>query len=356
MAPPPRSPYIPVKVCLPGRIALFCLLAVSAAAAGSLEYTLDLPASDSISYVVEFEVREPGQVVVDAAWSSARILTLKLDPPGAAAERRTGPSPQKLTLEVRPAALREDEKWVLSIHGLPARQAGTGTLTITVPEARAEVASGLEQQSTEKVPPPRNPWEIPRQAPPGASLAVLNLFGATERMRHTLLGTAPPAPDACHWQSDLLRYLALARDSLSDSGSGPAADTLRMLTRMSGAVGQVESFRVSEDPLLVPPDSDDRAQRRVWQVIFGHQTAPLRSTLDVLLHDLEDQRAPELESQEWPLRFMSCLIACERFFEEQRSRGGATATNRKLADDQWERILVAGDALDALAKAGSSGE
>lgn len=337
-------------------IVVSCLLAVSGAAAGLLEYTLDLPATDSISYVVEFEVHEPGRVVVDAAWSGARILTLKLDPPGAAAERRTGASPQQLTVEVGAAALRGDEKWVLSIYSLPARQAGTGTLTIRVPEPRAEVAPELEHGPPRAAPAPRQPWEVPRLAPPGASAAVADLFGATERLRYAILETVSGAPDACHWQSDLLRYLTLVRDRFSDSGAAPAVDTLRILSRMGSAIGQVEGLRVSEDPLLVSPESDDRVQRRVWEVIFRHRTAPLRSTLDLLLHDLEDRRAPELEAQEWPLRFMSCLIACERFFEEQRSEGGATATNRKLADDQWERILVAGEALDTLARTGGPGE
>jgi hypothetical protein len=86
---------------------------------------------------------------------------------------------------------------------------------------------------------------------------------------------------------------------------------------------------------------------RAWQVVFHRETAPVRDELDDLLHDVQSDRSREIDAEDWPTRFVSCLIACERHFEERRSRRDM-ATNRKLAEDQWQRMLAAGRALSVF--------
>jgi hypothetical protein len=51
------------------------------------------------------------------------------------------------------------------------------------------------------------------------------------------------------------------------------------------------------------------------------------------------------------VRLVSCLTACERYFEERIRLGERQATNREIAIAQWERLLAAAEALDDLAKA-----
>ena len=58
--------------------------------------------------------------------------------------------------------------------------------------------------------------------------------------------------------------------------------------------------------------------------------------------------APELQGQHWPTRLISCLTACERHFVERGRVGRERATNGDLAELQWQRIVAAGEALEAL--------
>jgi hypothetical protein len=124
--------------------------------------------------------------------------------------------------------------------------------------------------------------------------------------------------------------------------------TSRLLARMAEAVHAVEQLRTSTDPLLSPPTLADAFERRAWEILFRERTAPLRSALDDLLAEA-DRRQAELTAEVWPVRFASCLAACERHFEELRLRGPEQAANRKLAEDQWTRMLAAGEALASLA-------
>lgn len=307
----------------------------------TLEYRLDLPPERMISYVLELDLREPGTLVVEADWSAERMLTFKLERPAGPAVRRTGLPPQKLEIDVAADVLADDARWTLSIRGLPSKHAGSGTLRLTLPEP----PPATEPATATEAPPAaaREPWETARAAPAGAPPEQVRVHDAVERFRALTVDPAEPAPDVCRWQSDLLRYMAGARDGLA-----PDPHTARLFERMAGAVARVESFRTSDDPLLVPPHGADRLQQQAWEVVFQRRTAPVRDTLDDVLHDLHHGRAPELESEEWPSRFVSCLAACERHFEERRAEGDRATSNRRLAEDQWERILAAGQALEAL--------
>ena len=71
-----------------------CLSAAgSGASAAPFEYRLDLPADRMLSYRIEFEVPQPGSFRIEADWSPARVLVLRLDRPGRPSERRSGPPP-----------------------------------------------------------------------------------------------------------------------------------------------------------------------------------------------------------------------------------------------------------------------
>jgi hypothetical protein len=70
--------------------------------------------------------------------------------------------------------------------------------------------------------------------------------------------------------------------------------------------------------------------------------------LGALLHELHRGYAPELEAEPWFSSFLSCLIMCERHFEEEARLGVHRASNGELVRQQWDRVLAAVDALDAL--------
>jgi hypothetical protein len=78
------------------------------------------------------------------------------------------------------------------------------------------------------------------------------------------------------------------------------------------------------------------------------RTQQLEAELDELLLSIQRSHAPELDSFEWPARIVTCLVACQRHFEERSRRGEAHAVNRDLARAQWVVLLVAGEALQDL--------
>ena len=67
-----------------------------------------------------------------------------------------------------------------------------------------------------------------------------------------------------------------------------------------------------------------------------------------MLSLLQRGHAPDLDDEEWPLRLVSCLTACERYFEQRARLGEKRAGNRDLALTQWPRVLSAGQAISSL--------
>ena len=118
------------------------------------------------------------------------------------------------------------------------------------------------------------------------------------------------------------------------------------------AIKRVETLRSSDDPILAGPAPSAPAERRNWFLLREQQILVLESALDDVRAELERGHAPELQSQPWTLKLMSCVTACERFFEERVRIGDERATNLDLARVQWERVLAAAEALEALVALG----
>jgi hypothetical protein len=76
--------------------------------------------------------------------------------------------------------------------------------------------------------------------------------------------------------------------------------------------------------------------------------APVQEELDALLHELQRGSAAELGRQPWFSSFLSCLIVCQRHFEEIARLGEERASNTELVRMQWVQVLAAVDALEAL--------
>jgi hypothetical protein len=76
--------------------------------------------------------------------------------------------------------------------------------------------------------------------------------------------------------------------------------------------------------------------------------APTEEEFGALLEDLHRGHAPELEEQPWFSGFLSCLIVLERRFEEQARLGEERVGSSELVRHQWDRVLAAVNALDAL--------
>ena len=157
------------------------------------------------------------------------------------------------------------------------------------------------------------------------------------------------AADSCRWQRELMRYLADRRDELAATGAGPSGNTLKVLGRMADAIRHVEEYRTSSEPILAGPPPEETQRRRIWTELRRERFQPLERELDELLQILRRGHVPGLEEELWPTRLVSCLTACERHFEERVRLGERQATNREIAEVQWERFLAASGALRALA-------
>jgi hypothetical protein len=160
-------------------------------------------------------------------------------------------------------------------------------------------------------------------------------------------GEGPP-PDACRWQDGLLRYLAQRRDLLVDRHDRPSRETRKLLRRLVDAIQRVEAFRTSRDPLVAGPPPEDEALREAWLRLRREKLQALEGELDGLLESIRRGHAPELEPFDWPSRLVTCLVACQRNFEERARLGERRAVNGDLARAQWSALLAAGDALGDL--------
>jgi hypothetical protein len=242
-------------------------------------------------------------------------------------------------------------EWTLSIHANPARGEGEGLITAVLPgpagDGPEEGAAGAPVPSPSTDP---DPWMVARPAPRGSSSELAQLFDSIESFRAAIhdQGTSAHA-DSCRWQVELMRYLAERRDDLAETGASPTVNTSKVLRRMADAIQHVEEYRSSVEPILAGPPPEDPQRRRVWLDLRRERYQPLEGELDEILQTLQRGHVPGLEEELWPVRLVSCLTACERHFEERVRLGENQATNREIAEAQWERLLAASGALRALA-------
>jgi len=191
---------------------------------------------------------------------------------------------------------------------------------------------------------------IARPAPAGSPQDWRRFFNASERFRSMLESNdAPAATDNCRWQNPLMRFLAASGDALIDDGALPSAATQRVLAQIAEAIGLVEELRTSTDPLLVGPPPDDPQRKEIWLAVRRDRILSLEAQLDQVLEAIQRGHAPELSEHEWLVRLVTCLTACERHFEERLRLGEDQAINRELVRSQWDRLLTAAQALQALA-------
>ncbi len=328
------------------------LLAVggSGASAETLRYAMEVPDGSSVTYTLELDVRHSGPLSVRAEWTGGRILSLKLEPPNKPWGKllRSGPSPQVLAAE---ADRSTHGTWKLLVNALAARGGGEGMLTIELPEPAR--AAKPDKPAAPMQPPPAepDPWLRPEPIPRGLPSQWLPFFHAAERFRAELTGTTPDAlEDTCRWQSPLMRYLAEWRDRLVDEGAAPHQTTVWVLKRIVEAIGAVEGLRSSDDPLVNGPAPQDPALRNTWLKLRSTKVRPVETELDLILGLVQRDYSPELAREDWPIRLVSCLTACERYFEQRARLGEERAGNRDLAVAQWSRLLAAGEALEALSR------
>jgi hypothetical protein len=319
-----------------------------------LRYSLEIRDREAAGYVVDLPVRHAGTLRVDLEWPGRRTLALRIEGPGSprVQARRAGPSPLHLEVEVSEPPREGEEGWQVHIRSLPDRGRAEGLMTVTLPSPEDREAPEHPEPSPSRPPRDRDPWTRSRTAPEGTDPGVARLFGEVESFRSWVVDEAgSPRDDACGWQSDLLRYLTEHRDSLAEHGRGLDESLARYFLRLARTVRNVDALRSSDDPILAGPVPEKTLTRRAWETLRRERLEPLEHELDALGEAVRGGYVTALDDRSWPMRLIGCLTACERYFEQRVRLGEGRAPNGDLAGDQWDGILAAADALDALATA-----
>jgi hypothetical protein len=337
-----------------GWVLVWTLLCAAPAVADTVRYSLEIQNRVPVSYSLEIPVQYEGSIVVEADWECNRVLSFRLESPGATRNkvRRSGPSPQKLEIEVTRADLETGEPFRLGITSLPTGGAGKGLLLIHRPDSPRVVKERIEAMQPPE-PDIAEPewWKVPASPPTGADDDLLDLFLTVELFRAMVLPDADQvATDPCRWQTALLERLAEHRESIVHEERFPAEATARFYRRIAALVSQVDELNHSRDPILTGPPPEDRSDLRQWLRMRQEWVKPLEHELDILMDMPEDGYVPELADLDWPTRFVSCLMACERNFEARTRTGQDEAANQDLATGTWPFILAAADAMEAVAK------
>jgi hypothetical protein len=334
------------------RVALFaliCFIFSFPVSGGTTRYSLTLPRLEAAHYEIPFRVAHPGKIAVELAWADNRIVALRIDGPDDVISRRSGPSPQRLAVEVRDEVLDPQATWRVRVRVPPGRDEGVGTLTLTLPDP-VQVPSP-EAGIVEPPPPPPpvlEPWTLPRQAPEGSGARLESLYDAVEAFRVAVYPSRGEAsPDGCGWQRPLMKWLARSRDNVGFGLAGLSGATREFLVDLAAAVQSVETLRTTENPLLAGPVPEDDLRRRAWEAARRDELRGLERMLDDLGEQVRDG-LPEMEGLDWPSRFVACLTAAERYFDD-RAKLGDRADNRDLALTQWPAFLAAARALEAMA-------
>jgi hypothetical protein len=326
-----------VRNSIPG---LILAIATSATIhAEPLGYELVIPEGESASYSVELDVRAAGPISVRVDGDRGRTIALRLEPPTGAPVRRSGPTPLSLVASSDPTK-NGVGPWNLVLHAPP----GIGSV-------RLHVSIDLPELVRPTPPPPRLPAPPAATPRPSAPWDADRRLGAPTEQRPFLLAAEEFANarsvegdgpvDACRWQADLVTYLEKRAAGLA-AGRLPPEPTRDVLRRIARAVEAVSELRSSNDPLLTEPEPQDPNRRLAWSRARAERLAPLEAELDDLLAVVQRERASDLASASWPVRLVTCLTACERYFESR-------AANGELAEAQWPRIVAAARALRELA-------
>lgn len=323
----------------------------TAAHAEALLYALELPDGESISYTLELQVVHPGTLVVEANWPGHRVLSLKLEPQGATwsqVVRRSGPPPQRIETQAAGGG-GFPQNWTLQVYALAAAGGGSGSLRIVLPgppEPPRPVAAPAPPTPAPEV----EPWLAPHPPAAGTPHDWRAFFAATESYRGMIATDgAHSGGDVCQWQSELMRYLASARDALLAGGAFPDGRTRTILSQIAAAIRVVEEMNGSSDPLLRGPRPDDPLAADRWVQLRSVRIREIEAQLDGVLSLIRQSFAPQLADESWPIRLVSCATACERFIDERAQIGEARATNRDLALAQLPRMIAAARALEELA-------
>jgi len=340
-------------VCCVRLIALAAMLVGGSVHAEVLRYSLEIRDREATSYVVEIPVRHPGLLRIDVEWPGSRTLAFRVEGPGQplVKTRRAGPSPQHLEVEVTQDTIVDGKPWQLHVRSLPDRGRAEGILTVTLPSPEDAVNPQESLESSSSAP-EVDPWARSRAAPADAPASVAQVFGRIESYRAWVVDqNGALRQDACGWQSDLLRYLAERRDGLEESGGGVDEATARYFLRLAHTIRNIDELRSSDDPILAGPAPETELRRRAWETVRRQRIEPLEHELDALGETVRRGYVTDLAERRWPMRLVGCLTACERYFEQRTRLGEGRAANADLAQAQWDGILAAADALDALATA-----
>lgn len=329
-------------------------LAFIPAYGGTALYTLEVNNRQRVSYELEIPVQHPGTLAMEAEWTTPRILTFRFEGPGQPLRRirRSGPSPMRLEVDVNPHSPHLSEVWKLRIMGLAASGEGTVILKVEIPDSPDLLKEREEEQIIAAAPPDPEPepWMVPKEPPPGIPDDRKRLHRAVEELRtEVVLPGWKTAVDPCRWQGDFLRYAVDWRDRTSSGNDMPAISTRRFLKDLVEVIRKVEDLRSSDDPVLAGPMPPRGKQRRAWLSLRRSRILDLEAEIDLALNKFRTGFTPKLEEETWPQRFTSCLMACERFFEERVRMGEEKALNRDLALSQWETVLAAADVMESLA-------
>jgi hypothetical protein len=317
---------------------------LTAARAGSVDYTIAVPDGRDATFEVPFSVEYAGSVTIDASWTGPRLLFFGVEGPGrVSVARRSGPSPQRVVVAVDPASLARGSGFKLTIKALPARGEAAGVVRLTLPDAPEVVARREAELHPPPPPPPPPPaWALRTLAPQSATPDIARVYEAVEGLRAAVLDTKDGPADACTWQIEFLKYAVALRDRWTDRGTAPDVPTLRYFARLAAAIRSVDMLRTSTDPVIAGPVPANRDERHDWLLARNEIVRPIERSLDELTELLRRGHAPALEDELWLPRFTACLTACERYYEERvRFGGDENAPNRELAGAQWDRILEA---------------
>ncbi|ANM29575.1 hypothetical protein ABI59_08290 [Acidobacteria bacterium Mor1] len=333
-------------------------LALGSAAPASAEtwpYRLEIPEGRRAGFELSFDVEHKGVLAIEAEWTGLPVLTFKIEPPnGLGIVRRSGPSPQRIEVLVDERGLSSSGQWKLSIQSLANGKGGDGMLWLMLPDdappppppaSDPPLIAAADAPETAAA----EPWLMARRAPRGASEQQIRMFDSVEQLRQELVSPENTLGlDNCRWQGDMLRYVSYWRDRMHETGEIPPVATRRYLKRVVEAYRDVEKLRNGDDPILAGPMPEQRSRQRAWLRVRGKRIEKIERALDMLSDDVRDGHAPELREQDWPVRLLACLAACERHFDQRLLIGEEKADNLELTLAQWDAIAAAARTLETM--------